>query len=132
MLIGEVARRSGVPAKTLRYYEDIGLLHAPARTPSGYRTFDDRVLDRLAFIRSAQAIGLSLGEIRSIVALRDDGETPCGHVLELLRARSSEIGRTIRELRALQLELTRLVERAEGLDPGDCDPQRICHLIGVG
>ena len=132
MLIGDVTRRSGVPAKTLRYYEDIGLLHTPARTPSGYRTFDDSVLDRLAFIRSAQAIGLSLGEIRSIVALRDDGETPCCHVLELLRARSSEIGRTIRDLRTLQLELTRLVERAEDLDPADCDPQRICHLISAG
>ena len=132
MLIGEVARRSGVPAKTLRYYEDIGLVDAPARSGSGYRDYDAAVLDRLGFIRAAQAIGLSLGEIRSIVALRDDGQVPCGHVLGLLRARAEDIRRTIRELRVLQSELDRLVERAEDLDPADCDPQRVCHLIGPG
>lgn len=132
MLIGETARRSGVAAKTLRYYEDIGLLPAPARTASGYRDFDEAVLDGLAFIRSAQAIGLSLGEIRSIVAMRDDGEAPCGHVLELLRRRSREIGSTIAELRSLQRELVALVECAGDLDPAECEPQRVCHLIGPG
>lgn len=130
MLIGEVARRSGVPAKTLRYYEEIGLLAPPPRSPSGYREFDDGVLDRLTFIRSAQAIALSLGEIRGIVSLRDDGEIPCGHVLDLLHARWTDIDRTISELRALQGELEGLVERARGLDPTDCKPRRICHLIG--
>jgi len=132
MLIGEVARRSGVPTKTLRYYEDIELLDPPDRSASGYRDYDDGVLDRLAFIRSAQALGLSLGEIRSVVALRDTGETPCGHVLELLRARTTEIDRTVRQLRALQSELERLVERAQHLDPADCAPERVCHLIGPG
>jgi DNA-binding transcriptional MerR regulator len=130
MLIGDVARRSGVSAKALRYYEDIGLLAPPEREPSGYRHYDADVLDRLRFIQSAQALGLSLGEIRGIVALRDDGQAPCGHVLELLRVRSSEIGRTIRELRTLQTELKRLVARARHLDPEACDPQRVCHLIG--
>src|SRR5829696_5069903 len=129
MLIGEVAHRSGVPAKTLRYYEDIGLLDPPTRSPSGYRDFDEVVLDRLTFIRSAQAAGLSLGEIRGIVALRDAGQTPCGHVLDLLRARGTEIDRTIRELRVLRADLNRLVERAEGLDPADCDPRNVCHVI---
>jgi MerR family transcriptional regulator, copper efflux regulator len=129
MLIGEVAERSGVPAKTLRYYEDIGLLDRPARALSGYRDFDEAVLDRLTFIRSAQAAGLSLGEIRGIVAMRDNGETPCGHVLELLRARASEIDRTIRQLRTLRTDLQRLVKRAEGLDPADCEPQGVCHVI---
>lgn len=130
MLIGEVARRSGVSAKTIRYYEDIGLLRAPARTASGYRAYDEAVLDRLAFVRSAQAVGLTLGEIRGIVGLRDDGQIPCGHVIELLRARSTEIERTIGQLRTLRSELKRLVDRARDLDPADCDPHRVCHLIG--
>lgn len=130
MLIGEVARRSGISTKTLRYYEDIGLLDEPARSASGYRHFEDGVLDRLAFIRSAQALGLTLGEIRGIVGLRDNGDTPCGHVLDLLRARASDIDRTIRELQALQAELRRLVDRAETLDAAACDPRRVCHLIG--
>lgn len=130
MLIGEIAERSGVPAKTLRYYEDIGIIDPPARTPSRYRDFDSGVLERLTFIRSAQAIGLTLGEIRGIVALRDDGQVPCGHVLELLRSRSADVRQTIAELRRLERELQALVERAGTLVPADCDPQRVCHLIG--
>ena len=117
-------------AKALRYYEDIGLLPPPPRSGSGYRDYEPSTLDRLTFIRAAQAVGLTLGEIRSIVALRDDGQTPCGHVLELLRARAAELDRRIAELRVLRGELNRLVSRAEGLDPADCDPERICHLVG--
>lgn len=130
LLIGEVARRSGVNAKTLRYYEDIGLLARPVRAPSGYRDYDELVLDRLRFIRAAQAVGLSLGEIRSIIALREDDQPPCGHVLGLLRARADELERTIAQLTTLRHELDHLVERAAHLDPKDCDPRRVCHLIG--
>lgn len=122
--------RSGVPVKTIRYYEEIGVLAPAGRSESGYREFDDAVVERLAFIRSARAVGLTLGEIRGIVALRDGGETPCGHVLDLLRGRASEIDRTIRELRTLKGELTRLVQRARDLDPADCEPRRVCHLVG--
>lgn len=130
MLIGEVAAHSGVTAKTLRYYEDIRVIDAPARSPAGYRLYGEDVLQRLEFIRSAQALGLSLGEIRGIVALRDDGETPCGHVLDLLRVRSREVAKTIRQLRAIDAELKALVARAKSLDPAQCDPTRVCHLIG--
>lgn len=130
MRIGEVASRSGVSTKTIRYYEAIGLLPPPQRSASGYRDYEESALDRLAFVRAAQAVGLSLGEIRSIVALRDGGDTPCGHVLDLLRARSAELDRRIAEMHSLRGELHRLVQRAEGLDPADCDPRRICHLIG--
>lgn len=132
MLISEVARHSGVSAKTLRYYEDVGLVDEPDRSPSGYRDYDNAVLSRLAFIRSAQALGLSLGEIRSIIALREGGETPCGHVVELVRRRSAEIDQTIRDLRAVKQDLNRLVKRVQALAPVDCDPSRVCHLIGPG
>lgn len=71
-----------------------------------------------------------MGEIRGIVSLRDEGQTPCGHVLDLLRTRSAELDRRIAELRTLRGELDRLVERADGLDPADCGPGRVCHLVG--
>ncbi len=130
MRIGELASRSGVSTKTIRYYEEIGLVRPPPRSSAGYRDYDSSALDRMAFVRAAQAVGLTLGEIRSILALRDGGHPPCGHVLDLLRARSADLDRRIAELRTLRGELHRLVERAEGLDPADCDPRRICHLIG--
>ena len=131
MLIGELATAAGVPAKTIRYYETIGLLDPPRRTVSGYRNYDATAADRLGFIRAAQAAGLTLGEIRSIVALRDRSVPPCGHVLQLLSARAADMDRRIAELRQLRGELRRLVERGQHLDPADCDPRRICHLLGA-
>ena len=132
MRIGELANAGGVSAKTIRYYEAIGLLVAPQRTPAGYRDYDPAAAGRLAFIRAAQAIGLTLGEIRGVIALRDRGEPPCGHVLELIDARAAEIDQRIIELGRLRDELRQLIARARLLDPADCEPDRICHLIGSG
>ena len=67
MRIGELTERSGVPSTALRYYEQTGLLPAPSRTSAGYRVYDTEVLPRLRFIRSAQAVGLSLADIREIL-----------------------------------------------------------------
>jgi DNA-binding transcriptional MerR regulator len=73
MRIGELARRSGLAATALRYYEKAGLLPASARMASGYRDYDGETLPRLAFIRAAQAIGLSVAEIREVIGIRDGG-----------------------------------------------------------
>jgi DNA-binding transcriptional MerR regulator len=129
MRIGELADRSGVPVKTIRYYEEIGVLAPAERTASGYRDYDNPAIDRLTFVRAAQAVGLSLGEIREIVSLRDRGQTPCTHVVELLEHRADEIGERIAELQRLQGDLVRLAARAQILDPADCDPRRVCHVI---
>jgi MerR family copper efflux transcriptional regulator len=106
------------------------LVSSTRPTPSGYRNYTPEATNRLAFIRSAQAVGLSLGEIRGAVALRDRGTTPCGHVLDLITARATDLDRRISELQRLRTELGRLVDRAQRLDPADCDPRRVCHLIG--
>jgi len=127
--IGEVAERAGVPTKTIRYYETIGLLPAPDRAANGYRDYADGIIDRLAFIRAAQVSGLTLGEIRSIVAFRNRGETPCAHVRDLIDQRAADIDRRISELQEIRAELTRLAERALRLDPADCSPASICHII---
>jgi len=128
--IGEAAERSGVPAKTIRYYEEIGLLPTPDRGPNGYRRYSDDVLGRLSFIRAAQASGFTLGEIRGVIALRDRGRAPCAHVRTLIDERAAEVDRRIADLQAVRAELRHLARRARRLDPSDCDPGRICHLIG--
>lgn len=132
MRIGELAERAGVTAKTIRYYEEIGVIDEPERTSSGYRDYAGTAIDRLNFVRAGQAVGLTLAEIRSVVALRDRGETPCDHVRELLEARAGEIDRRIEELRALRRDLRRLVTRARKLDPAACDEHRVCHLLNPG
>ena len=129
MRIGELAERAGLSAKTLRYYEDIGVLREPERTPSGYRDYSAGALDVLRFVRSAQAVGLTLGEIRGILGYRNRGEAPCGHVLELIRRRAAEIDEQIARLESMRGELRRLERRARALRPEECAPADVCHVI---
>ena len=129
MLIGDIAARAGVSIKTVRYYEDVGVIDRAARTPSGYRDYDEDVLERLRFVRSAQAVGLTLGEIREVVAFRERGESPCAHVLELLDTHAAEVDRRIRELRTLRRDLATLAQRAKELDPAECPSNLVCHIV---
>lgn len=132
MKIGEVARRTGTTPKTIRYYEDIGLLPEPPRAPNGYRHYDDETVDRLSFIRDAQATGLSLTEIDSILDLRGRGETTCEHVTALLERHMAALDDHIERLRTTRSKLADLTERAKRLDPAECaDPNR-CQTIGHG
>ena len=129
LLIGELSERSNVPAKTLRFYEDIGVLQEPPRTANGYRNYDGRALDRLAFIASAQAAGLTLAEIRDVIVIRDEGDAPCVHVVALLDAKAAAITRQISELRTLQQELDRLRRRSADVDPAGCAPATVCEVL---
>ncbi len=132
MRIGELAERAGTTTKTLRFYEQAGLLPEPARTPSGYRDYDSAVLDLLAFVRAAQAAGLKLAEIREVVAVREAQGPPCEHVVGLLDARAEDLDTRIAELVVLRREVGRLRDRARGLDPAACGDAAICHVIPTG
>lgn len=129
MRIGEVAAAADVAPETVRYYEKRGLLAAPRRTANGYRTYDDNALNQLRFIRTAQAAGLTLAEIRSVIELRNNGTTPCSHVEALLSDKLVEVRERQRQLTALEYELARLVERSTTLDPADCRPDDVCQIL---
>jgi DNA-binding transcriptional MerR regulator len=129
MRIGELARLSGIPATALRYYEQLGLLPEPGRTDSGYRMYDEEAVERLAFIRAAQAVGLTLAEVRQVLGVRDAGEAPCRVVTDLIDVRHAEVEAKIAELSRLERELAGLLARAASLQPRDCDPSGICHVI---
>ena len=129
MRIGEVAAVSGVPAQTIRYYERRGLLPAPERGTSGYRHYEQSTLTQLQFIRSAQAAGLTLVQIASILTLRRDGATPCTHVHSLLLAKLDDVRARQATLAALEDELENLISRSDQLDPADCTDDLICHII---
>lgn len=131
MRIGELSQRSGVPATALRYYERAGLLDPPHRTASGYRAYGDVALERLAFIRAAQGVGLTLAEIRDIIAIREGGTAPCRHVVALLDERRAEVRSRIAELERLELELARIATEGRCVDPADCDPADVCSIIPV-
>ncbi|MGH8982716.1 MAG: heavy metal-responsive transcriptional regulator [Acidimicrobiia bacterium] len=129
MRIGVLAEQTELSTKTIRYYEAIGVLPKPERTPSGYREYTSEAAERLRFVRSAQAVGLTLGEIREILAYRDRGDVPCAHVVELIRRRATYVDQQIAQLEAMRTELRRLQRRARTLRPEDCAPAEICHVI---
>ena len=129
MRIGELAEQAGISSKAIRYYEQIGILAPPARTAAGYRSYDQAALGRLGFVRAAQAVGLTLGEIRQVIAFRDQGQAPCAHVTDLLQRHAADLDRRIGELQQLRGELRQLAERATALDPEQCPPERVCHII---
>ncbi len=129
MRIGAVADAAGVSAQTIRFYEREGLLPPPRRGPNGYREYEDSTLNRLRFIRSSQAAGLTLVEIASILDLRGEGAVPCAHVQSLLSTKLHDVQARQRELAALEAELEELLSRSHELDPADCTDQQICHII---
>jgi DNA-binding transcriptional MerR regulator len=129
MQIGEVARRVGVATSAIRFYEEAGLLSEPERTPSGYRVYDPAVIDRLAFIRAGQAVGLTLGELAEVLQIRDRGEAPCRHVTELIGGRIREIDERMRDLRKLRKDLAGLAETAADFDPAECSPESVCRIL---
>lgn len=129
MLIGELARRAGVGAKTLRFYERRGLLEEPPRTAAGYRDYPEGSVDRLRFIRASQSAGLTLAEIAEVIAIRDRGRPPCNHVVDLLDTRAAEIEAQIEGLQKLLADITELRRRSENVDPSTCSPNTICEVL---
>ena len=106
--IGELATDLGINPKTIRYYEEIGLLPAPVRSPAGYRQYSAADGERLRFIAKAKAIGFTLSEIREILARRDGGLEPCPYVGELLDHKLNAVETQLQLLAEMRTELLAL------------------------
>lgn len=119
MNIGEVARLTALPAKTIRYYEDIGLVR-PARTENGYRSFSRRDAHNLAFLRRARSLGFGIDECRALLDLYADGERSSADVKRLATAHLADITAKIEELNAMRKTLADLIHRCHGDDRPDC------------
>lgn len=131
MLIGELADAADLPSQTIRFYERKGLLPPPERRANGYRTYDESTLTRLHFVQTAQAAGLTLAEIGSIIDLRDDGTVPCAHVAALIRSKRADVRARIKNLAVLEAELEGVIARSRRLDPADCTDADICHILSA-
>jgi MerR family mercuric resistance operon transcriptional regulator len=131
MLIGELADAASLPSQTIRFYERKGLLPEPERGANGYRTYDPSMLTRLNFVQTAQAAGLTLAEIASIIDLRDDGTVPCAHVASLIDRKLANVRARIKDLAVLETELESLIDRSHRLNPADCTDADICHILSA-
>ncbi len=119
MNIGEAAELSGLPPKTIRYYEDIGLL-VPARRTNGYRDYAERDIHKLSFLRRARSLGFVIEDCRQLLSLYEDNDRASASVKTLAEARITEIDTKIRELGALRQTLSALVSACHGDDRPDC------------
>ncbi len=105
------------------------MLRPPRRAPNGYRRYDESDVQRLQFIRAAQAPGFTLREIAGVLTVRDTGEAPCEHVQALIEHHLRQIDDRIRDLERARDELGHLADRAQGIGPEDCPPSSICRII---
>jgi DNA-binding transcriptional MerR regulator len=124
--IGDVSKRSGIGIEALRFYEKSGLLDKPERTDSGYRMYDAKVLERLAFIKQAQVLGFSLEEIKQIIDDKRAGQSPCAEVRELVRLRLQELDERMQQMQRYRQELAATL--AEWDETGEAQGH-ICGLI---
>lgn len=124
--IGELATQAGLNPKTIRYYEEIGLLPEPRRTDSSYRMYAASDIDRLRFIGKAKGIGLSLDEIREIFALRHHGERPCRHVLALVDQKLDAVDQQLRALADFREDLVAVRAEAAAAPVGEGE---VCSII---
>lgn len=119
MNIGEVAERSGVPPKTIRYYEDIGLVR-PERNSNGYRSFRETDLHKLAFLGRARALGFSIENCRNLLSLYEDETRESAQVKTIAEEHLSAIDDKIAQLQDMRLTLSHLVEACHGDHRPDC------------
>jgi MerR family copper efflux transcriptional regulator len=129
MRIGVLAAKAGFTTKTIRFYEQAGLLPEPARTPAGYRDYPPEAVSRLAFIRDAQAAGLTLAEIRDVLAIRDGGQAPCQHVTSLIDQHLAQVEQRLAELTQARDALHDLQRRAAITNPADCADEDVCSIL---
>ena len=119
MNVGTAARRSGLPAKTIRYYEDIGLIR-PARTQNGYRDYTGDDLHRLTFLRRARGLGFSIENCRQLMALYRDKGRASHDVREIAKSHVVAIEQKVRELESMRATLQKLIHACHGDERPDC------------
>lgn len=121
MRIGELAERGGCSVETLRYYERERLLEMPKRSLGNYRHYAESDVARVQFIRHCRSLDMALSEIRSLLSFRDRPNEPCGDVNAVLNAHIAHVTHRIAELKALQLELTKMLKLCVAGEPAkDC------------
>ncbi len=126
--IGELKARSGISVKTIRYYEQLGLIEAEKRTEGGFRLFTPEAIARLAFIKRSQSLGLSLQEIGEILHVHDQGKLPCQEVRHKLQAKVKDIEQRIEELQLLKTQLKSLIDTPKDISTNPAK-DIICPII---
>lgn len=122
--IGQLATAADVPTSTVRYYERVGLVEADGRSESNYRLYGLDAVERVRFIRAAQATGFSLDDVKALLALYDGTAAPCGKVRRLIEERISHVSQRMKDLRHVKQVLTASLELCLTSEEGEA-----CQVI---
>lgn len=120
MKIGVAAKRSGLPSKTVRYYDDIALVSPVSVGENGYRNYEDSDVRKLLFVRKARSFGFSIEDCRDLLSLYEDRNRASADVRKIAQERIAEIDRKLEELQSLRKELGLLVTACNGDNRPDC------------
>lgn len=120
MNIGEAAEKCGLPTKTIRYYEEIGLVEPSGRRPNGYRDYDEQDLHLLTFVQRARSLGFAVEECRELLDLYRDRGRASADVKSIALSRIADIRRKIAELESMEATLAKLVDHCHGDNRPDC------------
>src|SRR5262252_586709 len=118
--IGALSKHTGTNIETIRYYERVGLLPAPARSSGGYRLYRTEHLKRLNFVRRARALGFSIGEVRTLLRLADERKRPCAEVREVATAHLRDVRTKIADLRRMERVLRATIRQCAAGGRTDC------------
>ncbi len=130
MQIKDISEITGVPARSIRFYEEVGVLPPPRRLPNGYRVYDQIDIARLKLVAGARRLDFSLDDIGEILAMRDRREAPCRTVLDLMLEKAEEITIRIQDLKNLERELRELYKIGLTFPTDDVDGKAcVCHLV---
>lgn len=139
MNIGDVSEHTGLPTKTIRYYEDIGLI-SPLRSANGYRSFQSKDLHKLAFLGRARALGFSIEDCRALLELYNDTSRESAMVKQIAQSHLDQIDDKISQLQSMRKTLAHLVHSCRGDNRPDCpiledlsvDPTAVSKALGTG
>ncbi len=130
MQIKELAEKTGVSPKTIRYYENVGLMPPPKRGENNYRIYDDTAVERLRFIASARRLDIPIRDIAEILAARDDGIAPCDRVLTAIEHQLTDIDRRIADMLSVRDALREIKEKGTVLPRDDVQGEHcVCYLV---
>lgn len=130
MQIKELSERTGLQDKTIRFYEEVGVLPAPERLPNGYRNYGETDVERAKFVAGLRRLDFSLDDVGEILGMRDRREAPCRVVLNLIAEKADEIAQRIAELSRLEKDLRQLHSLGLTFPTDDVDGKNcVCHLV---
>lgn len=130
MKIQEFSHQTGLSAKTIRYYESIGILRSPQRASNGYREYSEQDLERAYFVAGARSLDLSLDEISELLAMQNQREAPCRTMLNQIKRKADQIAKRILLLQQMEKDLRKLYKLGLTFPTDDIDGKNcICHLV---